>query len=338
MVASIKLTVYWMIFALLGTGAIEIGTVPEIFVIGSAKSGTSTLSYILSHHPDICSSETKEAHFFDNDAHYSEGMRRYADFFNIVQEPDKSACKYHVDATPSYIRHPHVPQRINDSFTRAQLASKKFVLILRDPVLRECSWYFHMADFCVTEVADKLRRSDNRDPAYLCEEKPGSRSGVPHCGLMGCEGRVHNITLSNVRHVVDPFEKYIYHRHYDLSGSFYDVQIKWWLQYISRSQLFIINMDDLLRNPRDVTKRLFSFLGIADTEITSLPHSNGHGNYLCGCDGLKMVDEWLSQRNVSQNTLKLIREPGKPADEPEFSPFNDKMYLQSKHCTSKASR
>jgi hypothetical protein len=314
------------------------GEKPEIFIIGSAKSGTSTLSNILEHHPDICESVTKESHFFDNEQRYLTNKQYYVDFFNVPQAADKSQCKYYVDATPSYIRNPLVPERMNQSFTPSQFASKKFVLILRDPVLRECSWYYHLADFCVQEVAERLKTSQNRNPQFLCQEKTGSSSGTPHCGLMGCEARAVNISIETVRHVVDPFEKYVHHPRFDRTGSLYDQQITHWLRYISRQQLFIINMADLLRDYKTVTASLFSFLNISTRELQALPHAIGHGDhYLCGCDGLKEVHARLSKVNTTSNTLRIINQPGKPPQEPPFTPFEDLAFLNSRHCQASPS-
>ena len=41
-----------------------------------------------------------------------------------------------LDATPSYVRHNHVPGLMKEFFGPDELAKKKFILVLRDPVSR----------------------------------------------------------------------------------------------------------------------------------------------------------------------------------------------------------
>lgn len=280
----------------------------------------------------MCEAEAKEAHFFDVDERFAKGLQAYSSFFDYPQPDLKANCKYYFDATPSYVRNPLVPARLNATFTRREIEAMKFVLILRDPVLRECSWYYHMAEFCVIEVRAKLKEGRKHTPQSLCAEKKSSVSKVPHCGLMGCEARAGNITLDTVEHVVDPFGKYIHNPKYDITGGFYDKQIAHWLKYISRSQLLILNMDDLIRDHTAVTRSLFSFLNISNLELPVLPHTNGHGKYHCECDGLKEVSRIFAARNTANRTLELIRSPLKPKEEPAFTPFNETAYLQSFHC------
>jgi hypothetical protein len=313
---------------------VDFGDRPEIFIIGSAKSGTSSLNYVLQHHPDICRTVIKEPHFFDKDKRFLFNKQYYLDFFNVKQEGSKANCKYYVDATPTYIRLQNVPDRINQSFTPSQLAAKKFILILRDPVLRECSWYYHMVNFCVQEVAERLKTSQSQNPKVLCHGEHGNSQqyGASHCGLLGCEARVLNVTVETVRQVVDPFEAYVRGPNFDRTASLYDRQIENWLKYISRSQLFVVNMADLLRNHDAVITSLFSFLNISSVALDDLPHENGHDDYVCGCDGLKEIHNRLSKANTSANTLRIINQPGMPPQEPLFSPFEEKAFLDTRHC------
>ena len=54
---------------------------PTFFVIGAAKSGSSSLCELISQHPDICFSNPKEPKFFSHDENFSKGWQWYQKFF-----------------------------------------------------------------------------------------------------------------------------------------------------------------------------------------------------------------------------------------------------------------
>ncbi|MEM8781024.1 MAG: sulfotransferase, partial [Cyanobacteria bacterium P01_G01_bin.49] len=46
-------------------------------IIGAMKSGTTTLSQILSQHPDVCFCQTKEPHFFSKHPNWENALDEY---------------------------------------------------------------------------------------------------------------------------------------------------------------------------------------------------------------------------------------------------------------------
>ena len=50
-------------------------------------------------------------------------------------------CGSFIDATPSYLRNPAVPQRIFNLMNSEQRLHAKFLIVLRDPISRDRSWY-----------------------------------------------------------------------------------------------------------------------------------------------------------------------------------------------------
>jgi sulfotransferase family protein len=127
---------------------------PDFMIIGAQKAGTTSLYRYLSQHPDIAPALRKEIHFFDE--HYNKGPAWYRSFF-----PTLAACNQHLrvtgrrlqtgEATPYYLFHPLVPERV-----RGLLPGAKLIVVLRDPVSRAYSHYQHM-------------RSRGREPLSFCE-------------------------------------------------------------------------------------------------------------------------------------------------------------------------
>jgi hypothetical protein len=152
--------------ALLPNG--KLGTtssIPEIFIIGAAKCGTTSLHELLVNHPDICDSGIKEKHFFDEPVkifrQQHNNLEAYQKLFLVggkSKNPANRNCKYHVDSTPAYIRSPNAIINMNGTFTREQMSAKKFILVLREPTARECSWYQHFARGCLEHLEAAMKR------------------------------------------------------------------------------------------------------------------------------------------------------------------------------------
>lgn len=109
---------------------------PDFIVIGSMKSGTTTLYSYLSLHPRIFMSTPKEPRFFSLDANYRRGIESYAKLFARAQETQLAG-----EASTCYSRwpyHPGVVERLEEHVPNA-----KFIYLVRDPVERVYSHYRH---------------------------------------------------------------------------------------------------------------------------------------------------------------------------------------------------
>jgi hypothetical protein len=109
---------------------------PNLFVVGAAKAGTTSLWWYLDKHPEILMSKVKEPHFFSRG-----GMHGIA---TPVKDPERYARlfargagrRYRGEASPSYLADPETPERI-----RAAVPDARIVVSLRDPVERAWSNY-----------------------------------------------------------------------------------------------------------------------------------------------------------------------------------------------------
>lgn len=111
---------------------------PNFFILGAAKCGTTSLYHYLKQHPEIYLPRDKEPHFFDNDTFWNEGLETYLDrhFQGAERYPVRG------EATPAYFHQyekviPRMKQVYRDMIP-------KFILIFRDPVDRAWSHYLHM--------------------------------------------------------------------------------------------------------------------------------------------------------------------------------------------------
>jgi hypothetical protein len=113
---------------------------PNFFLVGAAKAGTTSIYSYLSQHPRVFFPRVKEPHFFTQ-------VRPAPKLRFLIEAVGKRnaylrlytrAAGHSVigDASPSYLWHPDVPQRI-----RAEAPQAKIAIILRDPVERAYSHY-----------------------------------------------------------------------------------------------------------------------------------------------------------------------------------------------------
>lgn len=113
---------------------------PNLFVIGAPKCGTTSLAYYLSQHPDIYVPSRKEIHFFDDDRLYDKTYDFYKKYYAI-----NDCVQWRVDATPNYMpQYSRVIPRIVKYANKVGVHEIKFIVLIRDPVYRAWSHYLHM--------------------------------------------------------------------------------------------------------------------------------------------------------------------------------------------------
>ena len=104
---------------------------PHFLGVGTQKGGTTTLYRLLKKHRDIFLPENKEIHYFTKNYHLGDQW-----YINHFQE--SLPGKIRGEITPYYLFHEAVPSRI-----KLFRDNMKFIILLRDPVERTLSQYFH---------------------------------------------------------------------------------------------------------------------------------------------------------------------------------------------------
>lgn len=119
------------------------GTLPTIFVTGIQKGGSSSLYELMINHPLLCSGLHKEMHFFDHPENYVRGTNFYRQMY-IDPKCDSKVGSRFIDATP-ILHYPSTWQRIYDTYSDSpdMRDNLKFIVLLREPVARDYSWYQH---------------------------------------------------------------------------------------------------------------------------------------------------------------------------------------------------
>lgn len=115
-----------------------------VLIIGSAKSGTTSLFKYLSKHPEVAPCYNKEPQFFSDQKVFAQGFDYYQGLWNWNSRIHKIA----LEATPNYTRVTH-QNLLNAAEKIAEIKNQtrarfKFIYIMRDPIERIESHYTHL--------------------------------------------------------------------------------------------------------------------------------------------------------------------------------------------------
>jgi Sulfotransferase domain/Tetratricopeptide repeat len=234
---------------------------PTFLVPGFIKSGTSSLYCYLISHPQILPAVDKELFFFT--AFFEQDIDWYLAHFPCVP----NSINYITgEATPIYINFPSLTKKIFHLFPNI-----KFVILLRNPVDRAISSYFHQYKrncgykFIQDNIDDILKKM----PSLLDKLQT----------FLWLEPSMMKKYRSPSRQ--DVFS-------YQLMNSLYIYYLKEWLNVFPREQFLFVKSEDLFSNPSVTMKKVFSFLNLPDYPLAEYPNYNP-GSYNPLSDDLRQT-------------------------------------------------
>jgi hypothetical protein len=216
--------------------------VPDFFVLGAAKSGTTSLCTYLNQHEDVLLSQPKEPVFFE--AEWERGPEYYWQTYYGAWDGERAVGEGRV----FNLFLPFVPKRIH-----ALAPNAKLIVILRDPVHRAFSHWWHRASRRLeplsfeAAIEDNLRRLE--DGRFL-EDTPEAARLWPE-ELYPGTGRTR--------------------RGFYLELGFYCRQLERYLSLFPRDRLQVVLTEELDGNEERVTRALWSFLGVSSEPSLSDP-------------------------------------------------------------------
>lgn len=209
-------------------------SLPNFFLIGAAKAGTTSFFGFLTQHPEVYGPALKEPNYFalggapaafkgpGDDATVNRlSVHDGAAYEELFRGAGRAAAVG--EASTLYLYAPEAPAAI-----RRQAADARLIVILRNPVERAYSAFLHL-------------RRDQREPladfaAALAREEARIAAGWQHLW------------------------------HYRRAG-LYSEQLGRYLEHFPRERLLIHLYDDLVSRPGDLLRETFRFLGVdADFE------------------------------------------------------------------------
>lgn len=239
---------------------------PDFVVLGAQKCGTTALYHCLAQHPRIRMPRGKEeTHYFDK--HYWRGDGWYLNHFPIkpfLSWGDNRRLAVG-DSTPCYIFTPAVSSKLY-----RLLPDAKFLVLLRDPVERALSHYFHSV----------RKGHENLDP------------------MAAFDAEVDRLAGERERIVLDPYyysQAYNYFS-YRLRGLYRD-QIDAWLEYFPLERFQFLRSDRFSQAPQETMDEVWNFLGLASARLHK-PRRDNTGAWEAVDNGLvAQLQEYYEEPN-----------------------------------------
>jgi hypothetical protein len=247
---------------------------PNFFILGTQKAGTSALHRVLDQHPQIGMSQTKEPRFFIGDQRAplfcGPGAEEFihggvwsldaykALFASTSERPVRG------EASPVYLS-AHAPEQ-----TARRIATRcpdaKLIAVLRNPSERAFSAFLHHRRLGLEPHSDFARA--------LAEEDSRLRAGwLPGWGYRrnGC----------------------------------YAASLAPYLERFPREQILLLSWEAWNGQPAEIARRIFRFLGVDETFAPELHHRHNvsllpRSKWLAGRRG---APDWLKRLNQHRPTL-----------------------------------
>ncbi|MGL5080084.1 MAG: tetratricopeptide repeat protein [Microcoleaceae cyanobacterium] len=208
---------------------------PRFIIIGVQKGGTTSLYRYLSEHPQVAPAIKKEIYFWNH--HYKRGMEWYLSHFPKLKTDQRLFMSG--EASPNYFEDATVAARISETFPEMKL-----ILLLRNPVDRAVSQYYHWVRLGWEQTA--LEAAMDAEIEML--------------GLYP-KSAVDDDNYWNLS------SKYLWR-------GIYVVFLKQWRAVFPKEQFLILKSDDFYSKPQVVLKQVFEFLGLPDYDLSEYPQYN----------------------------------------------------------------
>ncbi len=201
---------------------------PNLLIVGAAKSGTTSLHNYLKQHPDIFMSNHKEPHFLINNEigvnRIPKGINNLQDYSNLFS--NGASHKYRGESSAMYLQFPEIAIKNIDRYLDEDV---KIIIMLRNPIERAFSGYQHVKRYNLDEDLDFEDALEISEQRYFTN---------------------NNIT---------PASRYIH------IGMYNEFVRKFKTKF--KTNVHIIIYKDFINNTNQELSRLFSFLGIKDVQI-----------------------------------------------------------------------
>ena len=199
---------------------------PDFIIVGTVRSGSTSLYYNICEHPSVLSAAYDEIGFFDSNYHL--GINWYRSMFPTIKEMEnverKTGFAITGEDTPFYLWKEEAAKRIFE-----MNSDTKIIGIFRNPVDRAYSNY----NLAVRSKTEKLTFEEAIDEEI---------------------GFLKNHSF---RESVDNKRSY-------LAKGIYENQIKIWFELFPREQIHLLSTEDMQKNPEEALQKAFRFLEIPD--------------------------------------------------------------------------
>ena len=220
---------------------------PDFYIAGVERAGTTTMYDYLQKHPDICPPITKEIGFF-NKLYNMRNLNWYRSRFPTLMSRFAGRKFFHnagltYDSTVYYFTHPHVPTRIHTVTPNA-----KFIFMFRNPVYRAYSAY-HMHRRYQGESISSFEQAIDLEPQRILGE--------------------YDLMKKNKSYYSWNYQFYAY-----CDVGIYVKHLKHWIEKFDKKQMLFLQSEQMERDPDSFYKKVTEFLGIKTVQYDTYSKEN----------------------------------------------------------------
>lgn len=265
---------------------------PDFFIVGAAKAGTTSVHEVLTRHPDVFLPQQKEPEFFCRDDLYGEGVDAYLQRHFTGSDQAKRVG----EASTMYSMAPVFP----DTATRiaAHCPDAQLIYMMRHPVKRAFSFYQQILKNYQNGTGDLTVHRSLEDfvyPERHAKAAPRDKFFAPF-----------DAHLPDVPDLM-------------LVGSDYVTQIQAYLAHFPRDRMLFLKFEDYARDPSAVLRQITDFLGLdpvpsdileSDAARTNIArdHFQGWGEAQTVADfGEKAGPLWSLRKALPQGLRQSLR-------------------------------
>jgi hypothetical protein len=229
---------------------------PDFVIIGTQRGGTTSLFRWLGWHPSVVPANRREVHYFD--LNYDKGEKWYRAHF-----PLKRSGLVTGEASPYLLLHPLAPERA----ARDLPSSTRFIVVLRDPVERALSHYWH----------ERRLKAETRplEAALAREEKRMSRADEK----------------------VRRGERSFAHRHYSYrTRGRYAEQLERWFDHVDRQRILVVESEKMYVDPHE-QGRIIEWLGLPPARDPFPATNEAHRDHEASPEVIGQLEEYFKPHN-----------------------------------------
>ncbi len=242
---------------------------PDFFIIGAAKAGTTSVHAALSRHPAIFMPDRKEPEFLARDDLYDQGIESYAQLFEPSQPGQLIGEASTLYSLGRFF--PHTARRM-----AAHCPDAKIVYIVREPVDRAYSYYLQLTKNYQNWSGDNAFHRTFED--FVLPDRH-ARAAPRAKAFAGFDA-----------HLPDSPDLC-------LDGSRYHSQLQRYLEVFPRERICILRFEDFKADRAGFFARLTDFLGVDRLDET----------VLAGAATRKNVSEDFFRRQADLRKLDALK-------------------------------
>ncbi|NNE37371.1 MAG: sulfotransferase family 2 domain-containing protein [Gammaproteobacteria bacterium] len=207
--------------------------IPNLFIVGAPKCGTTSMDNYLNQHPDIYMSEEKELHYFGSD------IKRYPEFVCSTERYEAAFSNWRNEKRIGESSTLYLMSRLAAKEIKAYSPDARIIIILRDPIDMLLSYHVHLYYSHIQNI------SDFREALAEGEKRRFMQNGN--------EADIDPDKITNT------MDLRVYR-----DAVKYTVQVERYFNVFGRENVHVILFDDFKKDIAAVYRDTLKFLGVDD--------------------------------------------------------------------------